>query len=157
MRELKRKSPEKNCFMEGDKLFVEGKMFVFNETDNRVVEQRVAEKIANKNQNLRLENINIFTYYSLFFHSPSPVSSISRSSGGRLPERVRHLETLVEKQMRMIQEQQSIIEQQKCLLENRRNGKKIGNGNAVSLEESLEELIDREENGFDTDEDDNMN
>jgi len=142
MRELKRKSPEKNCFMEGDKLFVEGKMFVFNETDNRVIEQRrVAEKIANKNQNL----------------SPSPVSSLSRSSGGRLPERVRHLETLVEKQMRMIQEQQSIIEQQKCLLENRRNGKKIGNGNAVSLEESLEELIDREENGFDTDEDDNMN
>ena len=57
--------------------------------------------------------------------------------------------------MRMIQEQQSIIEQQKCLLENRRNGKKICNG--VSLEESLEELIDREENGFDTDEDDNMN
>ena len=63
MRELKRKSPEKNCFMEGDKLFVEGKMFVFNETDNRVVEQRVAEKITNKNQNLRLENVYIFTYY----------------------------------------------------------------------------------------------
>ena len=70
---------------------------------------------------------------------------------------MRHLETLVDKQMRMIQEQQSIIEQQKCLLDNRRNGKKIGKGNAVSLEESLEELIDREENGFDTDEDDNMN
>ena len=95
--------------------------------------------------------------FHLFFLSPSPVSSVSRSSADRLPERVRHLETLVDKQMRMIQEQQSIIEQQKCLLDNRRNGKKIGNGNPVSLEESLEELIDREENGFDTDEDDNMN
>ena len=54
MRELKRKSPEKNCFMEGDKLFVDGKIFVFDENDNRVVEQRVAEKIANKNYNHRL-------------------------------------------------------------------------------------------------------
>lgn len=53
MRELKRKSPEKNCFMEGDKLFVEGKIFVFNETDNKVVEQRTAERMAHKNQNLR--------------------------------------------------------------------------------------------------------
>ena len=98
------------------------------------------------------------TFHLFFLYpSPSPVSSVSRSSADRLPERVRHLETLVDKQMRMIQEQQSIIEQQKCLLDNRRNGKKIGNGNAVSLEESLEELIDREENGFDTDEDDNMN
>lgn len=105
-----------------------------------------------------ISNARVLTYFSVFlYHSPSPVSSISRSSGDRLPERVRNLETLVEKQMRMIQEQQSIIEQQKCLLENRRNGKKICNGNAVSLEESLEELIDREENGFDTDEDDNMN
>ena len=81
---------------------------------------------------------------------------MSRSSGDRLPERVRHLETLVDKQMRMIQEQQSIIEHQKCLLENKRNGKKNCNGNVVSLEESLDELIDREENGFDTEEDDNM-
>ena len=53
MREVKRRSPEKNCFIEGDKLFVEGKIFVFNETDNKVVEQRVAERLANKNQNLR--------------------------------------------------------------------------------------------------------
>ena len=53
MRDLKRKCPEKNCFMEGDKLFVEGKIFVFNETDNKVVEQRVAERIANKNNALR--------------------------------------------------------------------------------------------------------
>lgn len=59
--------------------------------------------------------------------------------------------------MRMIQEQQSIIEQQKCLLDTRRNAKKICNGRVASLEESLEELIDREENGFDTDEDENMN
>ena len=57
MRELKRKSPEKNCFMEGDKLFVEGKIFVFNETDNKVVEQRMAERMANKNQNLRSDLI----------------------------------------------------------------------------------------------------
>ena len=53
MREVKRRSPEKSCFMEGDKLFVEGKIFVFNEADNKVVEQRVAERLANKNQNLR--------------------------------------------------------------------------------------------------------
>ena len=39
--------------MEGDKLFVEGKIFVFSESENRVIEQRVAERIANKNQNLR--------------------------------------------------------------------------------------------------------
>ena len=69
MRELKRKSPEKNCFMEGDKLFVEGKIFVFNETDNKVVEQRMAERMANKNQNLRSDSIDsnarLLTYFSV--------------------------------------------------------------------------------------------
>ena len=81
-------------------------------------------------------------------------------SGDRLPERVKHLETLIQKQMRMIQEQQTIIEQQKCLLENKRNVRNnhcngdVGNKFA---EDSLDELIDREENGFDSDEDDIMN
>ena len=53
MREVKRKNPEKNCFMEQDKLFVDGKIYVFSETENRVVEQRIAEKILNKNEKKR--------------------------------------------------------------------------------------------------------
>ena len=53
MREVKRKNPEKNCFMEQDKLFVDGKIYVFSETENRVVEQRIAEKILNKNDKNR--------------------------------------------------------------------------------------------------------
>ena len=53
MREVKRKSPEKSCFMEADKLIVDGKMFVFCDEDNKVVEQRTAEKIANKNEKKR--------------------------------------------------------------------------------------------------------
>lgn len=53
MREVKRKNPEKNCFMEQDKLFVDGKIYVFSETENRVVEQRTAEKILNKNEKKR--------------------------------------------------------------------------------------------------------
>ena len=53
MREVKRKNPEKNCFMEQDKLFVDGKIYVFSETENRVVEQRIAEKILNKNEKNR--------------------------------------------------------------------------------------------------------
>ena len=51
MREVKRKNPEKNCFMEQDKLFVDGKIYVFSETENRVVEQRTAE--INKNEKKR--------------------------------------------------------------------------------------------------------
>ena len=53
MREVKRKNPEKNCFMEQDKLFVDGKIYVFSETENRVVEQRTAEKILIKNEKKR--------------------------------------------------------------------------------------------------------
>ena len=56
MREVKRKNPEKNCFMEQDKLFVDGKIYVFSETENRVVEQRIAEKIFNKNEKNRWQN-----------------------------------------------------------------------------------------------------
>ena len=53
MREMKRKNPEKNCFMEQDKLFVDGKIYVYSESEERVLEQRQAEKLQNKNEKLR--------------------------------------------------------------------------------------------------------
>ena len=94
---------------------------------------------------------------------------MSNRSEDTLPQRVKHLETLIQKQMMMIQEQQTIIEQQKCLLDNKKslaslncNGhvKNYNNGNIINkiVDDSLEELIDRDEleNGFDSEEDDNM-
>ena len=72
--------------MEGDKLFVEGKIFVFSESEKRVIEQRVAERIANKNQNLRsgihLRNqiVKLQTQLLLLLHSefelPYPLNSV---------------------------------------------------------------------------------
>ena len=53
MREVKRKSPEKNCFMEQDKLFIDGKIFIFCQEKGQVLEQREAEKFINKNEKAR--------------------------------------------------------------------------------------------------------
>ena len=47
MREVKRKNPEKNCFIEQDKLFVDGRIFLFCETSGRVLEQRMKEMTLN--------------------------------------------------------------------------------------------------------------
>jgi hypothetical protein len=44
MQEMKRHSPEKRCFMEQDKLFVDGRVFLYNETEGRVVEQKVSRR-----------------------------------------------------------------------------------------------------------------
>ena len=50
MREMKRNSPEKRCFMEQDKLFVDGRVFIYNETEGRVVEQKDGRRRSlNKN------------------------------------------------------------------------------------------------------------
>ena len=49
MQEVKRKSPEKKCFLEQDKLFVDGKIFMFNETERKVVEQKDSRRSLNRN------------------------------------------------------------------------------------------------------------
>ena len=50
MREMKRNSPEKNCFMEQDKLFVDGRVFLYNEAEGKVVEQqKVRKRSFNRN------------------------------------------------------------------------------------------------------------
>ena len=48
MREVKRKNPEKNCFIEQDKLFVDGSIFTFCQSSGGVVELRNQQKSWNK-------------------------------------------------------------------------------------------------------------
>ena len=97
------------------------------------------------------------------------MSPLSMKSEEKLPDRVKNLEDLIKKQMKMIQDQQTIIEKQKCLLVSKKHNSMNGNGDigrihcngdAINrlVDESLEELIDRDEteNDFDSDEDDLM-
>ena len=50
MREMKRNSPEKKSFIEQDKLYVDGRVFQYNETEGKVVEQKETRKRSfNKN------------------------------------------------------------------------------------------------------------
>lgn len=69
------------------------------------------------------------------------------------PEKLKNLEAVIEKQMKMIQEQQKIIEKQKSLLERNRKTRQLKLSPCDSLDESF---IDRDEDGdtFDSDEDD---
>ena len=40
LRVVKRNSPDKYCFLQYDKLFVDGRVFVFDQEEGKVVEQR---------------------------------------------------------------------------------------------------------------------
>ena len=131
MRELKRKNPEKNCLMEKEKLFVDEKTFVYDEVQHKVVESKEEQTSANS------------------FIQKSPHKKYS--SRENLSGRVKHLENLIKKQMMMIQEQQTIIERQKKLLRKERNNLRRNIDNKLLEEESLEDLIDREENSEEDD------
>ena len=43
MREVRKINPEKRCFLKYDKLFIDGKMFVYSEAEGRVTEHTEAE------------------------------------------------------------------------------------------------------------------
>ena len=49
MREVKRKNPEKNCFIEQDKLYVDGSIFSFCQSSGIVVEQQKSKRLKNLN------------------------------------------------------------------------------------------------------------
>ena len=73
----------------------------------------------------------------------------------KLPERFKQLEKMIKRQMKMIKEQQTLIETQKGFIENQKNtNSSFGRGK--SFDDSLEDLIDREENCFDSDEDEHL-
>ena len=55
MREVRKINPEKRCFLKYDKLFIDGKMFVFSEAEGRVTEHSEAEA----EQWRSMENLNI--------------------------------------------------------------------------------------------------
>ena len=63
----------------------------------------------------------------------------------QLPERVRQLEKMIREQMKVIKGQQITIQNQKNIIENQKH-------DSPGFDDSLEDLIDREENGFDTEE-----
>ena len=48
MREVKRKNPEKHCFIEQDKLFIDGNIYTFSQSSRAVVEFRNQQKTWNK-------------------------------------------------------------------------------------------------------------
>lgn len=48
MREVKRKNPEKNCFIEQDKLFVDGNIYTFCQSSGGVVELGNQQNNVNK-------------------------------------------------------------------------------------------------------------
>ena len=67
------------------------------------------------------------------------------------PEKLKNLEAVIEKQMKMIQEQQTIIEKQKSLLGRNRKTSQLKLSPCDSLDEFI---IDRDEGDtFDSDED----
>ena len=93
----------------------------------------------------------------MFLHRlsfPSPTCNEKETknmNNEKLADKVRSLELLVEKQMKMIQEQQQVIGKQKCLLDTKKNE------NTKKFHcQSLDELIDREED-FDSEEDEERN
>ena len=108
----------------------------------------------NKNLGINQKGSNI--YILLFpiiniFSSVNNGNEVIQKNKESSPQKLRNLETVIEKQMKMIQEQQTIIEKQKSLLERRRKTNQL----KVSPCDSLEEFIDREEgDNFDSDEDD---
>ena len=50
MREVKRKNPEKNCFIEQDKLYVEGTIYTYCQSSDSVVQLRNQQKSSNKSK-----------------------------------------------------------------------------------------------------------
>ena len=40
MRHVKKVNPEKRCFLQYDKLYIDGKVFMFNETSGKVVDSK---------------------------------------------------------------------------------------------------------------------
>ena len=64
-----------------------------------------------------------------------------------LSQRVRHLEKMIKEQMKVIKEQQMTIQNQKNIIESQNNG-------SPGFDDSLEDLIDREENSCESDEED---
>ena len=50
MREVKRKNPEKNCFIEQDKLYVEGTVYTYCQSSDSVVQLRNQQKSSNKSK-----------------------------------------------------------------------------------------------------------
>ena len=79
----------------------------------------------------------------------------SSEEKGKLSERVKQLEKTIASQMKMIKEQQFLIETQECFIKNKKNGDSSYR-REKSFDDSLEDLIDREENCFDSDEDENL-
>eukprot|EP00090_Calanus_glacialis_P027175 TRINITY_DN42770_c0_g1_i1.p1 TRINITY_DN42770_c0_g1~~TRINITY_DN42770_c0_g1_i1.p1 ORF type:complete len:322 (-),score=125.20 TRINITY_DN42770_c0_g1_i1:237-1106(-) len=129
MREMKRNSPEKRCFMEQDKLFVDGRVFIYNETEGRVVEQKDGRRRSlNKNDKRQL----MIEY-----------EEAQRPEEKQLPDRVRQLEKMIREQMKVIKGQQITIQNQKNIIENQKT-------DSPGFDDSLEDLIDREENCFDS-------
>ena len=75
----------------------------------------------------------------------------SSEEKGKLSERVKQLEKTIESQMKMIKEQQFLIETQECFIKNK-NKVNPNFRREKSFDDSLEELIDREESCFDSEE-----
>ena len=48
LRVVKRNSPDKYCFLQYDKLFVDGRVFVFDQEEGKVVEQRSPDECEDK-------------------------------------------------------------------------------------------------------------
>ena len=45
MRHVKKVNPEKRCFLQYDKLYIDGKVFMFNETTGKVTTETMATKM----------------------------------------------------------------------------------------------------------------
>jgi hypothetical protein len=89
----------------------------------------------------------VFKTLSLFSQLMLEYEEVRSSEENKtLPERVKQLEKMIKGQMKMIKEQQITIQTQKCIIENQKNG-------SPGFDDSLEDLIDREENCFDSDDD----
>jgi len=91
MRQIKRVNPEKSCYLEYDKLYIDSKIFIWNEGLGQVIEQAEAERYGYNNDFMSRPGTQMMNSFSNLSRPPSQMSAIggshpkSASSIPRLP------------------------------------------------------------------------
>ena len=100
VRQVKKNSPEKRCSLVYDKLFVDGKSFVFSEEEGRVMEQG---------------------HESVAGHSMDNIMYDSREKHDDLECKIKDMKKIINDQQKLLQKQFKMIEEQKDKIDGMEN------------------------------------